>query len=135
MLPRDQGGVVDANLRVYGLANVRIADASVVPIALSTHLMASTYGVAELAGEIIQTYYTTQMVSSTNNTSGSGSGSGSGSVSTAPSPVSSIALKASSAVNAQAVQTGDAIRSTYELSSVWVAIAMMIAAFVPGFDL
>jgi choline dehydrogenase-like flavoprotein len=36
MLPRDQGGVVDANLRVYGLANVRIADASVAPIALST---------------------------------------------------------------------------------------------------
>ncbi|OKP11961.1 Alcohol dehydrogenase [acceptor], partial [Penicillium subrubescens] len=57
MLPRDQGGVVDANLRVYGLANVRVADASVPPIALSTHLMASTYGVAEQAGIIIRKYY------------------------------------------------------------------------------
>lgn len=57
MLPRNQGGVVDANLRVYGLANVRVADASVPPIALSTHLMASTYGVAELASNIIRKYY------------------------------------------------------------------------------
>lgn len=57
MLPRDQGGVVDANLLVYGLTNVRVADASVPPIALSTHLMASTYGVAEQASNIIRKYY------------------------------------------------------------------------------
>lgn len=57
MLPREQGGVVDANLRVYGLANVRIADASVPPIALSTHLMASTYGLAEQASNIIREFY------------------------------------------------------------------------------
>ena len=31
MLPLEQGGVVDANLRVYGLSNVRVADASVPP--------------------------------------------------------------------------------------------------------
>lgn len=49
--------MVDANLRVYGLANVRVADASVPPIALSTHLMASTYGVAELASGIIREYW------------------------------------------------------------------------------
>jgi choline dehydrogenase-like flavoprotein len=57
MLPRGQGGVVDANLLVYGLANVRVADASVPPIALSTHLMASTYGIAEQASNIIRKYY------------------------------------------------------------------------------
>lgn len=57
MLPREQGGVVDANLRVYGLANVRVADASVPPISLSTHLMASTYGVAEQASNIIRAYW------------------------------------------------------------------------------
>ncbi|KAJ6104813.1 glucose-methanol-choline oxidoreductase [Penicillium sp. IBT 18751x] len=57
MLPRDQGGVVDANLRVYGLANVRVADASVPPIALSTHLMASTYGLAEQASTIIREFH------------------------------------------------------------------------------
>lgn len=57
MLPREQGGVVDANLRVYGLSNVRVADASVPPIALSTHLMASTYGVAEQASIIIREFH------------------------------------------------------------------------------
>lgn len=57
MLPRELGGVVDANLRVYGLGNVRVADASVVPISLSTHLMASTYGVAEQASSIIRNFY------------------------------------------------------------------------------
>ncbi|KAJ5771124.1 uncharacterized protein N7511_003175 [Penicillium nucicola] len=57
MLPRSKGGVVDAKLRVYGLSNVRVADASVPPIALSTHLMASTYGVAELASELIRDFW------------------------------------------------------------------------------
>ncbi|CAI7611644.1 unnamed protein product [Penicillium palitans] len=57
MLPEKQGGVVDANLLVYGLSNVRVADASVIPIALSTHLMSSTYGVAEQASDIIREYY------------------------------------------------------------------------------
>ncbi|KGO75825.1 Glucose-methanol-choline oxidoreductase [Penicillium italicum] len=57
MLPERQGGVVDANLLVYGLSNVRVADASVIPIALSTHLMSSTYGVAEQASDIIRKYY------------------------------------------------------------------------------
>lgn len=59
MLPQDQGGVVDANLRVYGLANVRVADASVAPIALSTHLMSSTYAIAEQASAIILATYNT----------------------------------------------------------------------------
>lgn len=57
MLPENQGGVVDANLLVYGLSNVRVADASVIPIALSTHLMSSTYGIAEQASDIIREYY------------------------------------------------------------------------------
>ena len=54
MLPLDQGGVVDGNLRVYGLANVRVADASVPPFVFSAHLMSSTYGLAETASEIIR---------------------------------------------------------------------------------
>jgi choline dehydrogenase len=57
MLPKNQGGVVDANLLVYGLANVRVADASIIPISLSTHLMSSTYGVAEQASDIIRLYH------------------------------------------------------------------------------
>ncbi|KAF4122824.1 choline dehydrogenase, partial [Geosmithia morbida] len=57
MLPRDQGGVVDAKLRVYGFANLRVADASVPPISFSSHLMSSTYGIAEKASEIIRKDY------------------------------------------------------------------------------
>ena len=60
MLPQEQGGVVDANLRVYGLANVRVADASVPPIDFSAHLMSSTYGIAELASAIIRDSYNGQ---------------------------------------------------------------------------
>lgn len=38
MLPQEQGGVVDAELRVYGIANVRVADASVFPIQFAAHV-------------------------------------------------------------------------------------------------
>lgn len=57
MLPLELGGVVDANLKVYGLANVRVADASVPPISFSAHLMGSTYGIAEQASDIIRRQY------------------------------------------------------------------------------
>jgi choline dehydrogenase-like flavoprotein len=52
-LPRADGGVVDANLLVYGTSNLRVVDASIVPIALSAHLMTATYGLSEVASEII----------------------------------------------------------------------------------
>ena len=38
MLPREQGGVVDTDLRVYGLANVRVADSSVFPMQFAAHV-------------------------------------------------------------------------------------------------
>ncbi|EJD54868.1 alcohol oxidase [Auricularia subglabra TFB-10046 SS5] len=60
MLPRELGGVVDANLRVYGLGNVRVADASVPPIVFSAHLMASTYGIAEQASTLIRAFHNGQ---------------------------------------------------------------------------
>ena len=37
MLPRDKGGVVDAKLKIYGLGNVRVVDASVFPISFAAH--------------------------------------------------------------------------------------------------
>lgn len=73
MLPLKQGGVVDANLRVYGLANVRVADASVPPISFSAHLMASTYGLAEQASDIIRAYHNRPILKSSNTTTSSNS--------------------------------------------------------------
>lgn len=77
MLPLELGGVVDANLLVYGLANVRVADASVPPISLSTHLMSSTYGVAEMAASIIRGFYNGVPLTQSSGSSSSSSSSGS----------------------------------------------------------
>ncbi len=73
MLPRDQGGVVDATLKVYGASNVRVADASVPPIEFSAHLMSSTYGLAEQASIIIKQEYGDSAESNITSTKGSGS--------------------------------------------------------------
>ncbi|CAL1700471.1 unnamed protein product [Somion occarium] len=51
MLPKEQGGVVDANLKVYGL------DAAVYPIQFAAHLQAPIYGLAEQAANIIRATY------------------------------------------------------------------------------
>ncbi|KIP02326.1 hypothetical protein PHLGIDRAFT_130794 [Phlebiopsis gigantea 11061_1 CR5-6] len=57
MLPQSQGGVVDANLKVYGTANLRVADASVFPIQFAAHLQMPVYGLAEQAANIIRAEY------------------------------------------------------------------------------
>ncbi|KAG9841133.1 alcohol oxidase, partial [Aureobasidium melanogenum] len=47
MLPLDLGGVVDPNLLVYGTQNLRIVDASIMPVIPASHLQAVVYGIAE----------------------------------------------------------------------------------------
>ncbi|KAL5495905.1 hypothetical protein ACEPAI_1369 [Sanghuangporus weigelae] len=54
MMRRELGGVVDGKLRVYDTVNLRVADASVLPIHLSAHLQSTIYGVAEKAADIIK---------------------------------------------------------------------------------
>ncbi|KAL1746534.1 GMC oxidoreductase [Schizophyllum fasciatum] len=73
MMPKSKGGVVDARLRVYGTANVRVADSSVFPVSLACHLMAPTYGVAEQAADIIRATYSGGDVKGTGTSTGSGS--------------------------------------------------------------
>ena len=71
MLPRDQGGVVDTNLVVYGTANVRVVDASIMPLQISAHLMASTYGIAEKGADIIkQKYWRVEETNNSTDTAG-----------------------------------------------------------------
>lgn len=54
MMKEEFGGVVDSKLKVYGLANVRVVDASVLPVQLSAHLSSSLYGIAEKAAVMIR---------------------------------------------------------------------------------
>ncbi|CRK29923.1 hypothetical protein BN1708_005062 [Verticillium longisporum] len=54
MMPRELGGVVDSNLRVYGCSKLRVCDASIIPILPRANLQATVYGVAEHAAGIIR---------------------------------------------------------------------------------
>ncbi|PWN41677.1 alcohol oxidase [Ceraceosorus guamensis] len=56
--PKSQGGVVDSSLKVYGTQNVRVADASVIPVHVSAHIQATVYGIAEAAAAIIHNKWT-----------------------------------------------------------------------------
>ncbi|KAL8695818.1 MAG: hypothetical protein Q9224_003138 [Gallowayella concinna] len=54
MLPRDQGGVVDTRLKVYGTKNVRVVDASITPLHVRGNTVSLTYAIAEKAADIIK---------------------------------------------------------------------------------
>ncbi|KAI0644103.1 alcohol oxidase [Trametes meyenii] len=51
--PRDEGGVVDNSLKVYGTANLRVVDASVIPLHIAAHTQATIYAIAEKAADAI----------------------------------------------------------------------------------
>jgi choline dehydrogenase-like flavoprotein len=53
MLPRNDGGVVDPKLRVYGVNRLRVVDASIIPIIPGAHIQTAVYGVAEVVADII----------------------------------------------------------------------------------
>ncbi|TIA89330.1 hypothetical protein E3P99_02117 [Wallemia hederae] len=57
MLPLDKGGVVNTSLIVYGTSNLRVVDSSIIPLEVSAHLMATTFGIAEKAADIVKTHY------------------------------------------------------------------------------
>ncbi|CRK24828.1 hypothetical protein BN1708_003945 [Verticillium longisporum] len=54
MMSRELGGVVDPELKVYGTANVRVVDASAMPIQTSGHLTSTIYALAERLSDIIK---------------------------------------------------------------------------------
>ncbi|KAI1475193.1 putative GMC oxidoreductase [Daldinia eschscholtzii] len=55
MMPRESGGVVDSNLKVYGVDGLRIVDASVFPLIPRGNIQSSVYAVAEKAADLIKT--------------------------------------------------------------------------------
>lgn len=54
MMSRHLGGVVDKRLKVYGTKNVRVVDASIMPLQVSGHLTSTLYAIAEKAADMIK---------------------------------------------------------------------------------
>ncbi|CAE6364331.1 unnamed protein product [Rhizoctonia solani] len=54
LAPKALGGVVNNKLKVYGTTNVRVVDASVIPIHMGTHITRTIYGIAEKAAVLIK---------------------------------------------------------------------------------
>lgn len=54
MLPKEKGGVVDSKLKVYGVNNLRIVDASVFPLLPRANMQSLVYAVAERAADWIK---------------------------------------------------------------------------------
>ncbi|KAH7024392.1 uncharacterized protein B0I36DRAFT_250584 [Microdochium trichocladiopsis] len=54
MMPRELGGVVDAELKVYGVQGLRVVDASVLNLLVGTNICQTVYAVAERAADLIK---------------------------------------------------------------------------------
>ncbi|KAL8982178.1 MAG: hypothetical protein Q9177_005350, partial [Variospora cf. flavescens] len=54
MMPKEHGGVLDPQLRVYGIKGLSVVDASMMPIIPATHTSAPVYAVAEKAADLIK---------------------------------------------------------------------------------
>jgi choline dehydrogenase-like flavoprotein len=54
MAPREAGGVVDTELRVYGVKNLRVVDASIMPLVPQSNTQSLVYAIAERAADIIR---------------------------------------------------------------------------------
>ncbi|KAJ8114923.1 hypothetical protein OPT61_g3312 [Boeremia exigua] len=54
MLPKEKGGVVDDQLRVYGTSNVRVVDASIFPLHVQGNIVSLVYAVAEKGADLIK---------------------------------------------------------------------------------
>ena len=57
MAPRDKGGVVNAELRVYGVQGLRVVDSSVMPLIPQANTQTTVYAVAEKAADLIKQSY------------------------------------------------------------------------------
>lgn len=54
MMAENVGGVVDPTLKVYGTANVRVFDASIIPVMPRGNILTTVYAVAEKAADIVK---------------------------------------------------------------------------------
>lgn len=54
MMPRELGGVVDDVLKVYGVENLRVADASIIPLVPGSHTQSTCYAIGEKVSSMLQ---------------------------------------------------------------------------------
>ncbi|KAK5657886.1 hypothetical protein OQA88_2435 [Cercophora sp. LCS_1] len=54
MMPRELGGVVDEELKVYGVQGLRVVDASIMPTIPGANTCQTTYAIAEKAADLIR---------------------------------------------------------------------------------
>lgn len=54
MLPLADGGVLDHKLVVYGTKNIRVVDASMIPLIPRGNIQSTVYAVAERAADLIK---------------------------------------------------------------------------------
>ncbi|KAI5927097.1 GMC oxidoreductase [Camillea tinctor] len=54
MLPKETGGVVDKDLKVYGVQNLRVVDSSAIPLISTANLQATVYAFAERAADLVK---------------------------------------------------------------------------------
>jgi choline dehydrogenase len=59
MAPKSEGGVVDDELRVHGIQKLRIADCSIIPEMMSTHLQAPAVMIAERCADMLNLAHST----------------------------------------------------------------------------
>lgn len=57
MRPQEDGGVVDDRLRLYGVAGLRVVDASIMPVVPDQHVQGPVYMIAEKAADFIKEDY------------------------------------------------------------------------------
>ncbi|KAI4201254.1 MAG: hypothetical protein LQ346_002207 [Caloplaca aetnensis] len=53
-MPKEHGGVVDPQLKVYGIKGLSVVDASIMPIIPAAHTQSTVYAVAEKAADLIK---------------------------------------------------------------------------------
>lgn len=54
LLPRERGGVVDPQLKVYGVEGLRVVDSSIIPVQTRGNTQTTVYAVAERAADLIK---------------------------------------------------------------------------------
>lgn len=52
--PNDPDAIVDNELRVYGIKNLRVADTSVVPVTITAHTALPAYMIGEKAADLVK---------------------------------------------------------------------------------